>query len=554
MIEELNPQQIQDLEGARQAVILLLNLVEELKQENQNLREEVQRLRDENNRLKGEQGQPGIKGSKKSSSDHSSEKERRRRRKWQKSSKIDKIAIDRDEVVRIDKSQLPDDAQFKGHETVVVQDLRIETDNVRFHKEKYYSASERQSYIAPLPAGYEGQFGPTVRSLVIAFYYAAGMTEPKVIELLEQMGIIISKGEVSNLLTKHNEVWQDEAVAVLKAGLASTRWQHIDDTGTRVNGVNQYCHILCNPFYTWYATRPKKDRLTVIAVLQNNSEPVYLLNEKTNDWLETFALPRWARRCIGQWPQEKRLSLEEIEQLMVRDLAARLNEQQRARVREAAALTAYYTQGNMPIIPILISDDAPQFSHLTAEQGLCWIHEGRHYKKLSPFVAYHRQLLDDFLTKFWNYYHKLQQYRAAPSAAQAAALDQEFDTLFSTKTGYQLLDKRIVTTQAKKEKLLVVLQYPEIPLHNNPAELGARQRVRKRDISFGPRTDDGVTSWDTFMTLAETAKKLGVSFYEYVLDRVSRRYLFPSLADLIRTQGHPDLSGKRTEHPITPDY
>ena len=94
----------------------------------------------------------------------------------------------------------------------------------------------------------------------------------------------------------------------------------------------------------------------------------------------------------------------------------------------------------------------------------------------------------------------------------------------------------------------------EIPLHNNPAELGARQRVRKRVISFGPRTNDGVTAWDTFMTLAETAKKLGVSFYEYVLDRVSRRYLFPSLADLIRTQGHPDLSGKRTEHPITPDY
>ena len=125
MIEELNPQQIQDLEGARQAIILLLNLVEELKQENQKLREEVQRLRDENNRLKGEQGRPGIKGSKKPSREHSSEQERRRRGKWQKSSKIDKIAIDREEVVRIDKSQLPDDAQFKGHETVVVQDLRI---------------------------------------------------------------------------------------------------------------------------------------------------------------------------------------------------------------------------------------------------------------------------------------------------------------------------------------------------------------------------------------------------------------------------------------------
>ena len=47
MIENLNPQQIQDLEGARQAIILLHNLVEELKQENHALREEVQQLRDE---------------------------------------------------------------------------------------------------------------------------------------------------------------------------------------------------------------------------------------------------------------------------------------------------------------------------------------------------------------------------------------------------------------------------------------------------------------------------------------------------------------------------
>lgn len=543
MIENLKPQQIQDLEGARQAIILLLNLVEEMKQANHALREEVQQLRDENNRLKGEQGKPDIKGSKKPVNDHSSEKERRQRGGWHKRSKIDKITIDREEVVPIDKSELPDDAQFKGHETVVVQDLRIETDNIRFHKEKYYSASERQTYLAPLPTGYEGQFGPAVRSLVIAFYYAAGMTEPKIVELLEQMGIFISDGQVSNLLTKNNERWEIEAVEVLKAGLASTIWQHIDDTATRVNGVNQHCQILCNPFYTWYATRPKKDRLTVVAVLQNNNEPVYLLNEKSRDWLETFGVPQWAQRCITQWPQERFLSPEEMAQLVTRDLDVRLNEQQQARVMEAAALSAYYAQSDLPIIPILVSDDAPQFTHLTEEQGLCWIHEGRHYKKLTPFIPYHQQLLANFLTRFWDYYHKLQQYRADPSATQAEHLGQEFDTLFSTETGYEALDKRIATTKAKKERLLTVLRHPQIPLHNNPAELGARQRVRKRDISFGPRTEDGVTAWDTFMTLAETAKKQGVSFYKYLYDRVSERYALPGLADMIRCRAAPNLNG-----------
>jgi hypothetical protein len=79
----------------------------------------------------------------------------------------------------------------------------------------------------------------------------------------------------------------------------------------------------------------------------------------------------------------------------------------------------------------------------------------------------------------------------------------------------------------------MVLKYPEIPLHNNPAELGARQRVRKRDVSFGPRTQEGVKAWDTFMSLAATARKLGISFYQYIHDRISQANQIPSLANVI---------------------
>ena len=108
--------------------------------------------------------------------------------------------------------------------------------------------------------------------------------------------------------------------------------------------------------------------------------------------------------------------------------------------------------------------------------------------------------------------------------------------LCSTVTGYAALDERIAKTRAKKRCLLMVLAHPEIPLHNNPAELGARARVRKRDVSFGPRTRDGAKAWDTFMTLTETATKLGVSFSHYIHDRVSGAYQMPSLAALIAEQ------------------
>ena len=169
------------------------------------------------------------------------------------------------------------------------------------------------------------------------------------------------------------------------------------------------------------------------------------------------------------------------------------------------------------------------------------LREGRHYKILSPVVALHRAALDDFLKRFWAYYHLLLAYRRAPSADERQRMEGEFERLFTADTGYEELDKRIAKTKAKKESLLLVLEYPELPLHNNPAELGVRQRVRKRDVSFGPRTQAGVRAWDTFATLAATSKKLGISFYQYIYDRISGENQIPPMADLV-TKAAKDLN------------
>lgn len=548
MLPGFDPNQITNLEGARQAITLLLNLVEELKQENERLRTQVQQLRDEINRLKGEQGKPDIKPNKsgKVASKHSSEQERHQPKPRRKRSKVNKIEVNREEKLSVARDQLPADAQFKGYEAVVIQDIQLRTDNVRFLKEKFYSPSEQQTYLAALPAGYTGEFGPGIHSLALTLYYGSEMTEPKIVEFLGNIGIFISEGQVSNLLIKDKETWHEEKRAIYRAGLASSSWQHSDDTGTRVNGENQHCHVVGNPLYTAYFTRPGKDRLTLISILQDVSEPPFLLNESTAEWLEQFDTPQWAQQLIAAWPQERLLTLEEMTKLMQAQLA-RLNEQQQARILEATALTAYHQQTEMPIVPNLLTDDAPQFCSITRDHSLCWVHDGRHYKKLMPFVEHHQQLLADFRRQFWAYYHKLNAYRAAPTEERATQLGQEFDKLFGQVTGYGELDKRIAKTKAKKDRLLKVFAYPEMPLHNNPAELAARRRVRKRDISFGPRTPDGVAAWDTFMTLAATARQLGVSFYAYIYDRVSGARVMPDLADMIRERApafHPISCGQ----------
>lgn len=531
MLTGFNPQAINDLEGARQAISALLNLVEELKQENQRMREEIQQQRDEINRLKGEQGRPEIKGNQPEQK-HSSEKERQQPKVWQKGSKQAKLQIDREEKLTLDQSTLPADAEFKGYEAVIVQDISIHSANVRFLKESYYSPSQKKSYLAELPAGYSGQFGPGLRALVPSCYFAFGMTEPKISEFLTQFGIHISPGQISNLLIKDKARWHAEKAAIVRAGIASTNYQHMDDTATRVNGENQHCHVLCNPLYSAYFTYPAKDRLTVIQILQGATEVQLLLTPQTQEWLDLFNLPHKVQQKIAGWPQHSLITRSALAQQIDEHFPA-LNPQQKARILEAAALTAYYEQTSMPIVTILQTDDAPQFQQVTQLQNLCWIHDGRHYKKLTPFVDFHRQLLAAFLKRYWDFYHQLLAYRQAPDPNQAHALRLSFDELFTTITGYAELDNRIAKTLAKKDKLLLVLDYPELLLHNNPAELAARQRVRKRDISFGPRTDAGCEAWDTFMTLFETAKKLDVNFFDYLYDRISGASAMSSLADLI---------------------
>jgi hypothetical protein len=536
MLESFDPNTIQDVEGARQAIVQLLNLVEALASDNRELRDENQRLRDEINRLKGEQGKPKIKPNRPISpptaTNHSSERERHKRQAWKKGRKVERVEVNREEVLKVAPARLPADAEFKGYDDVMVQDIQIQTDNVLFHKEKFYSKSERQAYLAELPRGYAGQFGPGVKALTVVLYHAANMSEPKVSEFFEFMGLHISEGEVSNLLIKDQDDFHAEKEAVYAAGLRSSPWQHMDETSTRVNGVNEHCHTVCNPLYTAYVTTDKKDRLAVLEALLNGRALTFRLNAEAYTWLAPVGLPASALAALQQLPQDQVLSEAEFTQRLAVALPM-LGSQARRRVLEAAAVAAYHAQQEFPIVNLLLCDDADQFKRLTGELALCWIHDARHYKKLNPVVPHHRKLLDDFTGQYWDLYDDLLTYRQAPTTDDATRLSQRFDDLFATKTGYVHLDDRIAKTQAKKDALLMVLKHPEIPLHNNPAELAARRRVRKRDVSFGPRTEEGKTAWDTFMTLADTAKKLGVSFYRYVYDRVSQANQIPKLADLI---------------------
>ncbi|MFZ1624333.1 MAG: transposase [Gammaproteobacteria bacterium] len=533
MLDDLDLSSITD-ERMRTLIVRLLNIIEEQAAALRDAQTEIQRLRDEVNRLKGEQGKPTIKPPTPPSppAHYSSESERHQRGARGKRGKRAPIAIDRDALLTVDPASLPSDAIFKGYEEVIVQDILVRTDNVRFRKEVWYAPSTTQSYRAPLPPGYAGEFGPGIHALVVVLAYGCLVSEAKIRELLTNVGVQIADGTISNLLIKDQTVFHREADAILRAGLASSPWQQIDDTGTRVNGQNQHCQIVCTPLATSYRTTVSKDRLSVLDVLRGGAPRSFRLNAEALGLLDLVKVSQVTRTSLLALPWDTDLDEPTLDALLATH-RPQLGDQARKWIRDALAVAAYHAQTAYPVVRLLVCDDAPQWAWLTEAIGGCWVHEGRHYKKLTPAIAAHRQALDAFLDAFWSFYDDLLAYREQPRAAERVRLTAAFDALCATKTDYWALNDRIAKTRARKAVLLAVLEHPEIPLHNNAAELAARQRVRKRDVSFGPRTLEGAKAWDTFMSLADTTRKLGVSFYHYIHDRIRGTGAIPPLADLI---------------------
>jgi hypothetical protein len=533
MAGEMRAQELAGLDATTDPAVLL-NLIERLVAELQAAREELGRARDEINRLKGQQGRPQGQQKKRQRLDRSSERERREKsREWHKSAKLPEIVIDRQVECRLDPADLPADARLKDHVDVTVQDLVLRTDNVRFRCERWDAPSTRKTYQAPLPPGYEGEFGPSLKALALTLGYSANVGQAQVRRLFASVGVQVSAGYLAGLLTNTAD-FTPEAHAVGVAGLACDGYAHIDVTPTRVAGVEHECHVLGNTAFVFYHTDLFRDRQAALRTLQLGAPSTFQMNAAAWIFLSLGATLALSTRVVLETVSASRLFTQPEWYAWLDTNLPWLGPKQRQRLSDAAAVGAYQAQTAVPIVDTLVCDDAPTFKGLTVDLALCWVHEGRHFKKLTPAITVHQALLNRFLTDFWAYYRRLRTYQRAPTAAVAAALATDFDTLFSRQTGYADLDGRIAKTKAKRQALLRVLEKPYLPLHNNPAELAARRRVRKRDVSLGARSPAGIRAWDVFHTLIGTASLLGVNVLHFFQDRCSRAGGIPALADLIR--------------------
>jgi hypothetical protein len=180
---------------------------------------------------------------------------------------------------------------------------------------------------------------------------------------------------------------------------------------------------------------------------------------------------------------------------------------------------------------VIVSDDAPQFA--LSLNALCWIHAERHFRKFIPTSDQIRLELEQVRDAIWNLYRRLREYKKDPKERHKEALSKEFDRVFTMRTSSAALNDLIDRTKGNRDKLLRVLDYPHIPLHNNDSERDIREYVKRRKISGSTRSAAGRRARDTFTSLKKTCRKLKISFWQYLQDRVSRIGKIPPLADII---------------------
>jgi hypothetical protein len=499
---------------------IVLNLQEEIRDH----RIAIQELKDELRRLRGEKGRPGLKPS---VPDEPAEGKKRKTGLWRKSGKT--ITVTRREWLAVDQRILPKDAVFKGTRKILIQDIKILTDNVEFEIERYYSPSEKKTYEASLPPDYDGSFfGPGIRHLVLVLHYQGRMPQKLLQTLLSGLGVLISEGEISALLLK-SRGFEEEQAAARQAGTEKHDYQHIDDTGARVCGKNGATIVTGNESFVAYRTGLHKDRLSALKALRGTDTLDYLID----DWalayvrakLPTTTLDAVLERFKNRsFPQESEFEAKVLGHRAIhrfRPAALRY-------VREAAAIAAFRAQG---ATRRLVCDDAGQFKGLTDSLQLCWVHVARHFKDLDPVTPDFRRILDEFLAAMWDYYDRLKDYRHAPKNKKL--LFRKFDEVFKPDTGYYALDKRIKKAMKQKAELLTVLEYPDTPLHNNPCELDTREKVVQRKIRNCHRSYAGAKASDIFLGLMGTCRKNNVSFWNYLKDRVYKTGSIPELKEII---------------------
>jgi len=517
----------------------LLEQIEQLLEENRRQAEIIQQMRDEIAVLKGQKAKPKFKPSGMdtetesdgeadgSAGDDTDEGRARKRAGSSKRSKTQQLAIH--ETIKVaPQVPIPERSRFKGYRDFIVQDLRIQAHNTCYRLE-VWQTPDGERLLGELPANLNGgHFGPQLRRYALYQHHHCHVTQPLLHEQLREWGIDLSVGQINALLSGANDEFLWEKDQLLVTGLEVSRHLTVDDSGARHQGHNGYVTQIGNDWFAWFESTASKSRINFLQLLHAGSI-TYCLNAHALSYLREERLPKDPlRRLQAHTPT----TISEVacweDHLDALGIAC---ERHRRIATEGALLGGLIEKGFSPEL-VIVSDGAGQFAILL--HALCWVHAERLVHKLIPLNDQHREEQARVRGEIWDLYADLKAYRRHPDPTLAPALTARFDAIFTQRTAFATLNQTLKRLHAHQEKLLLVLKRPDIVLHTNGSEGDIRGYVKWRKISGGTRSDLGKRCRDGFASLKKTCRKLGVSFWDYLGDRIAQHGNIPPLPDLIR--------------------
>ena len=501
-------------------VMELLHIVQQQSKQIEQLRQEVARLKEH-------KGKPKIPPSQleKKPKDEQKNKSEKKRPGSSKRSKTKKLIIH--ETISVPPKDIPPGSTRTGYKDWIVQGLKIELHNVCYRIE-LWTTPDGKIIKGVLPDSVDGHFDATLKSFVLQQYNHGHVTQPLIWEELVDFGVDISKGQISRILTEQKDDFHAEKEEVLRAGLDVSSYINVDDTGARHAGKNGYCTHIGNELFAWFKSTESKSRINFLELLRRGNCD-YVLNNDALEYIQQQSFPKplmalLAADC-GKYFETKEDWLEYMERLAI-------TKKRHVRIATEGALLGSVLYHGFSKELAILSDDAGQFNILL--HALCWIQAERTIHKLIPCSKKESKAIEDIRNLIWKLYRDLKVYKQAPDEETKAELEECFDEIFATQTCSEVLNAALTRLANNKTELLLVLDRPDVPLHNNLSEGDIREYVKKRKISGGTRSDAGRRCRDTFTSLKKTCRKLGLSFWDYLYDRVSKARKITPLPELIR--------------------
>jgi hypothetical protein len=506
----------------------LLAIIDSQQQQIQRLEESVQTLRDEIAVLKGQKPRPKIAPSCLEAPLPKEPPGTGAKRPG--SEKRSKNAFFLTPVeVKIPFPHPPPGSVSNGYVEYFVQELVFQGKVTRYLRERIRTP-DGQTLLAPLPDDVlpGSHFGLILTGYILHQYHHGNVTQPLLLEQLREVGIDISAGQINRILTEDHDGFHQEKAEVLSVGLEVSSYVGVDDTGARHKGHNGFCTAIGNDLFASFESTESKSRLNFLKVLRGTSAG-FAINEVTLAYWERQKLSQEVVESLSVGPQRFADEAAWEARLQELDITAKVH------VRfatEGALLGQIIEQGISPNL-VILSDGAMQFNVLV--HASCWVHAERPLARAVPYNEMHRAALEQMRQQLWDLYKDLKAYRTRPDATAKVTLEARFDAFVGQKTDYPTTIGNVLKEMRDhKADLLRVLDRPEVPLHNNGTESIIRGYVKTRKISGSTRSEAGRRCRDTFASLKKTCRKLGVSFWAFLCDRLRDLGKIPRLGELIR--------------------